>query len=457
MDLYLLAVDDDPEFLTFLKTGLSSLCHLTTVENLKDAFVLLDKGGIDILLLDIGLGDENGLDALKHIKAKHPQLDVVMMSGYKNPKMIVEAIRSGASDYLAKPFEIEELIAVIEKLRPIRWMRERHAAFMGSLNEQPNHIIGNAPAFQKVLKQAHLVQGHKASLLIEAESGTGKEVLARYIHQREEDPARPFVAVNCAAIPENLLESEFFGHERGSFTGAHTRKIGKFELAHGGDLFLDEVSSLKWELQAKILRALQEKEITRVGGNEHIPIDFRVIAATNEDLEKRVEEGKFRRDLYHRLRVITFRLPPLRERLEDIPDLVFYFLKKYDPAGKRRFSATVFNLLQDYQWPGNIRELEHLIQSLVILVSKPEIKKEDLPDWIFRKKHASRNHDSISFSSPTTLSELVPLKDYVGKTEKTYILKVLEITRGDKSKTATFLNISRTMLYQRLKEWGVKI
>jgi two-component system, NtrC family, nitrogen regulation response regulator GlnG len=456
MDTRILAIDDDKDFLRFLKLGLKEYPYFQTTSDLKEAFVKVGEDSIDLALLDIDLGDENGLEVLKKLKEKCPALDVVMVSGRKDSKTIVQAIRNGAADYISKPFEIDEMIAIIEKRRPVRQMREKNSALMQESNKGKvqSPLIGDAESFKKLYEQALQVKGHGASILIEGESGTGKEVLARQIHKNEGDESRPFVAVNCAAIPENLLESELFGHEKGSFTGAHCRKVGKFELAADGDLFLDEISSLKWDMQAKILRALQEKEITRVGGNESISVDFRLIAASNETLDHLVEKKKFRRDLYHRLRVIPLKVPSLRQRREDIPFLAKAFLEKYNAKQSLSFTQEAISALCNYYWPGNIRELENLVQSLVILVPEKEITKKDLPAWVFKKAPSHKPTLGMKdFTVPVCISDLLPLKDYVRSAEQAYVEKTLELTEGDKSKAASLLNISRTRLYERLRVW----
>lgn len=446
MTLKILAIDDDPAFLQFLKFSLEAHARVTTCSHPEKALLLLKKNRVDMILLDISLGNDNGIDLLKRIKKENPETDIVMLTAHKDPKMIVECVRNGAFDYLVKPFEVEELLAILVKLKPIYHMREKNQAFIHAFSRSHQKMMGESPAFQKILKQASRVKGHTATVLIEGESGTGKELLARYLHALEESPSRPFIAVNCAAIPDTLIESELFGYERGAFTGAHARKMGKFEMAHDGDLFLDEISSLKWELQAKILRVLQEKEISRLGSQETISINFRLIAATNEDLGQLVDQGKFRRDLYHRLRVIPLKVPPLRERKKDIPLLAHFFLKKYDPQGTHTLHPTLLQTLMDYHWPGNIRELEHLIQSLVILSSQAEIKKGDLPDWILKKDKKD------SFFAPLPESPK-SLHGYLAHVEKEYISHILKLTHGDKTKAATFLKMSRTGLYERLKSW----
>lgn len=457
-DFPILAVDDDPSFLLFLTTELKKVCPIVTVRGLDEALERIKSDDFSLVLLDIGLGKENGLQALREIRAKKPDLDVVMVSGQKDPRVVIESVRAGAIDYLVKPFEIEELIAVIEKLRPLRRIKERHTALVEGINRiDATFVVGNSGEFQAMLRVASKIKGNPVSILIEGESGTGKELLARHIHQQEGNPKRPFVAVNCAAIPENLLESELFGHEKGSFTGATTRKIGQFELADGGDIFLDEVSCLKWDLQAKLLRVLQEQQFSRVGGTETIRSDFRVIAASNENLEKLVEEAKFRRDLYHRLRVIVLKVPALRQRREDIPLLVETFLKKYDSEKRHQIKPEVFQIFQSYSWPGNIRELENLIRSLVILVEGEVIRKENLPRWVFGKSVAATPSSATGYDHllPTNKEQIRPLEESIGPIERAYIEKTLELIGGDKTKAATLLKISRSGLYDRLKGWGL--
>ncbi|MBI2341483.1 MAG: sigma-54-dependent Fis family transcriptional regulator [Deltaproteobacteria bacterium] len=456
MNMHILAIDDDSSFLLFLKANLRNTYKFSSARNATEAEILIRANGIDIVLLDIGLGEENGLELLKRIKQNCHSVDVVMVTGQKDPKFVMEAVKLGAADYLVKPFEIEELIAVIEKVRPIRDLREKQAALFADINELSgkSSMLGESPVFKDMLSKANRVKGHSANILIEGESGTGKELLARYIHRLEENSNRPFIAVNCAAIPENLLESELFGHEKGSFTGAHQRKIGKFELANGGDVFLDEVSCLKWDIQPKILRVLQEREMCRIGGNEPIKVDCRVIAATNENLEKLVEEGKFRLDLFHRLRVVPFTIPSLNQRKGDIPLIAKAFLSKFSPKERWSFEMAAMQALQDYYWPGNIRELENLVQSLIVLATGPEIKFSELPKWVFRKRNPETVKHFEHMDLPSNTTEIIPLKECATKAEMAYVKRVLELTHGDKSKAATLLNISRSSLHERLRMWG---
>lgn len=458
----ILCIDDDPEFLLSLKLQLKKSYEITTTLTLQDGLQILKEQSIDLVLLDIGLGNEDGIDGLRQIKQGNPGLDVIMVTGYKDPKFIIQSIRNGASDYLCKPFELEELIAVIEKLQTIKQMRERHDALVANLNpvDTRSRLMGNSPAFRTMLDQTNRVKGHMANILLQGESGTGKELLARYIHSLEENPQRPFIAVNCAAIPEGLIESELFGHERGAFTGAMQRKIGKFELANGGDIFLDEISTLRPDLQVKILRVLQEREIVRVGGNTPIKVDFRVISATNDKLEERIQKSDFRMDLFHRLRVIQLDIPPLRERKEDISLLTAYFLEKFGRSdGKKRITAEALRRLQNYYWPGNIRELENVVHSVIILSPGDIITEDHLPTWTMQGGPQQTTTDESGINSTPLLpilTDSLTYKDYVRQAEKIYIEHMLTTNKGDKTKTAQAMDVGRTTLYGKLKELGIQ-
>lgn len=460
MSYQILCIDDDAEFLLGLKIQLKGSYKVLTAQTMTQGLTLLAEKGADLVFLDVNLGEENGLSVLKKITTEFPDVDVVMVSGERDPKLIVDAVREGASDYICKPFAADELFAVVEKMLKLRSMRDRQGALIADIKakELAKPLIGGSKKFEEILKRAECVRGHNANVLIEGESGTGKELLARFIHELEGNPDRPFIAVNCAAIPENLIESELFGHEKGSFSGAFQRRVGKFELANHGDIFLDEINSLKPDLQAKILRTIQEKEIYRVGGNHPIHISFRVIAATNSDLEDMVCRKSFRIDLFHRLRVVSLRIPPLRERPEDIPVLVGHFLQKYG-LGKKRFSEKAIERFVSYSWPGNVRELENLVHSLVIMSPSPKIGEQDLPIWL-KEKSEDTTWDAMDpkqFILPAVVTgdapedRIVPLKRYVQSIEKRYVQRALLTYSGDKSKAALALGISRTSLYEKMK------
>lgn len=452
MSYRILCVDDDAEFLLTLKIQLKKFYKVLTAPNLPLAQEQLREQGADLVLLDIKLGSEDGLAGLKRIKQDFPHVDVVMVSGHRDPKLIVNAIRDGASDYICKPFAADELLAVVEKMVKLADMRGRQDALMADIKARDlaKPLIGESKIFQDVLQRASCVRGHEANVLIEGESGTGKELVARYVHELEANLDRPFIAVNCAAIPESLIESELFGHEKGSFSGAFQRRVGKFELANGGDIFLDEINSLKPDLQAKILRVLQEKEIYRVGGNHPIRIKFRVIAATNINLDEMVAQNNFRMDLFHRLRVVSLRLPPLRERAHDIPVLMEYFLKKFG-KGEKSISEPAMARLMDYEWPGNVRELENMVHSLVIMSPDKLISENDLPQWITKKDPVEADGMVLDELLGDEDRDLVPLKHFVNQVERKYIRRVLVKKNGDKTQTAVALGISRTSLYEKMK------
>lgn len=455
-DLHVLCVDDDPDFLISMKCRLKQFCRCSTAESLNECMKLIQRETVDVVLLDIGLGVENGIEGLRKIKNEDPSIDVVMVTGLRDPKLVIESVRAGAFDYFVKPPNIEELVLLLEKLNHTRRIQRCHDALIADLNAQGGAagMIGVSGSFRDVLSKADRIRGYQANTLIEGENGTGKELLARYVHDLEGDLRRPFIAVNCASIPETLIESELFGHEKGAFTGAIARKIGKFEMANGGDIFLDEISCLKPEIQAKLLRVLQEREIIRVGSLTHIKVNFRVLSATNENLENLVEQGKFRMDLFHRLRVVQLKIPPLRERVEDIHLLITHFLKKYSRNEiSKEMSDKAVDILKKYDWPGNVRELENLVHNLIIMSPENTISHKDLPEWVRPKPHipTTSPHEWIDNCQE------MPLKECLQRMEKIYLEKLLDQTKGNKSKAAEILDVSRTTLHSRINELGIVI
>jgi len=453
MAITILCIDDDLDLLTSIKFSLKDAYTVHTASSISEAIQILENASVDLALLDVGLGDEDGIEGIKKLKNVRPQLDVVMLSGMRDPKAVVESIRAGAFEYLTKPFDKEELDAVVEKLAATWRVRDKYDALLEEREAESckKQIVHTSSAVRRLLDQTTCLKGKNANVLIIGESGTGKELIARHIYRLEGSKRRPFVAVNCAAIPENLLEAELFGHEPGAFTGAVKRRIGKFELADGGDIFLDEISSLKPEMQAKILRILEEREFNRVGGNQNIHADFRVIAASNESLEELVARGEFRMDLYHRLRVIELKMPALRERREDIPLLVEEFLRKFSDEKKKTVAADAMEKLVSYQWPGNVRELQNVVHSLVILTPGDIISSEHLPEWSMNGcGGAVPAGDHVPL--PTSNEQVLTLKDYVRKAERAYIEHVLSKCDGDKTKTAQALEVGRTTLYGKMKE-----
>lgn len=459
----ILIIDDDSDFLTGIRMQLRNSFVVLTAPSINAGMALLKNEDVDLVLLDVGLGEENGLNGIKQIREIHPSVGIAMLSGVSDVQTVVSAIRAGAIDYLTKPPSQAAIITVVEKAIMIRKAQERCEELSRSparlQRSNQLKIVCKSKLMKKMLDEARLVKGHNANVLIEGETGTGKELLAQYIHQIEENERRPFVAVNCAAIPEQLLESELFGHEPGAFTGANRRRIGKFELADGGDIFLDEISSLKLDLQVKLLRVLQEKEFCRLGSNQPIKINFRVISASGQPLSEMVEKGSFRMDLYHRLRVLQIAIPPLRERVEDIPALAEHFLDCH-VAGKARkhFTERAMVRLMEYTWPGNVRELANVIQSLVILTREDVIDENAFPSWVLNGGVPFRtpvNFDAQIFSE-NMQGKSMPLQDYVKNAEKNYITKILELNSGDKSKTAASLGIGRTTLYIKMRDMGLK-
>ncbi|HYL81454.1 MAG TPA: sigma-54 dependent transcriptional regulator, partial [Candidatus Acidoferrum sp.] len=379
-----LVVDDDAGVRESFETVLAKDYDLVFASQGPEALRILSTRDINLVLLDIRMPGMDGIEVLRRIKELNDQTDVVIVTAVKSLKTAVEAIKLGASDYVTKPFDIHEILSLIKRvmekqelLKEVLYLRSEVA-----WDRRFENLVGRNARMQEIYALITRIADNNATVLLNGESGTGKEVLARAIHQQSNRAQRPFVAVNCAAIPSELLESELFGHEKGSFTGAIATKVGKFELATGGSLFLDEVGSMRLDLQAKILRALQEREIERVGGTRTIKIDVRVIAATNRELKKAVEDGTFREDLYYRLNVIPITLPPLRQRRDDIPLLVEHFIAKYNREFNRKvkgFSAGATAALYQYEWPGNVRELENIIERAVTLGRGPAIQPSDLP------------------------------------------------------------------------------
>lgn len=460
MPFHMLCIDDDAQFLFSIQSILKTKYKVSTAQNFKEAKKILLSSDIDLVFLDLELKDIDGLMALELIKKEFPSVEVFMLSGHKDPKQIVESVRKGAIDYISKDSYSDEIFAYIDKALHNRDLKDRYAALIQNYNPAPieKEFIGGAESFQSVLDQARRLRGFNANVLIEGDSGTGKELLARYIHNIENDPKRPFIAVNCATIPEGLAESELFGHEKGAFSGASERRAGKFELADGGDIFLDEINSLKVEVQAKFLRALQEKEFYRVGGIKSISVNFRVIATSNINLASLVEKGKFREDLYHRLKVLSLVMPALKKRKEDIPLLANHFVSKFPQDKQKRFTERALKMLAEYEWPGNIRELQNIVQSLVILSPSKIIDVCDLPKQIYQ------NQSSLSESKITRISlgnnkyfddfalePDLPLSAFRKETESRYIKWVLDLQEGNKAATARVLGVSRVTLHSMLK------
>jgi DNA-binding NtrC family response regulator len=445
-----LIVDDDPSIRQIMEaivsaTGMNPLA----ISSGEEALQLLRRTSVDIILLDVQLPGMTGLEVLRHVRENHPDVGVIMVSVVKEIPIAVEAIKLGALDYVTKDFSPTELSTRVSKsleqlkaTRELSWLREEVAARCNK-----PLVLGRSMAMSSVVEVADKVAPKPVTVLITGESGTGKEVLARYIHQRSDRASGPFVAVNLPAIPSELVESALFGHEKGSFTGATHQTFGKFELANGGTLFLDEVGDLKLDLQAKLLRALQEREIERVGGERSIQIDARVVAATNRHLEKLVAEGRFREDLYWRLKVVPIELPPLRSRREDIRDLAHHFLTRFAAVyGRRPQTLTdgAIAVLENYAWPGNIRELENLVERLAVVCDEPEVDEVHLPLEI--TVNAGLAKEAARESSYDAA---------MAAFEKGYLRRAVAQRGWNRRKTADDLGIGYSTLKGKLKMYGI--
>jgi len=408
----------------------------------------------DLVLLDVQLPDMDGPEVLENAKREELQGEVVMITAFHDTEATLKAIRLGAADYLYKPIDLDALDLLLEKLLRRKAQREELARLSHVISRpyKPNQIIGRSKAMLDVIKAIAQVAQTPASVLLEGETGTGKELIAQTIHQ-EWAPDEPFVAINCAAIVENLLESELFGHERGAFTGAIQRKIGRLEIAGRGTVFLDEISEFPLELQAKLLRVLQEREFQRVGGVKAISLDARIIAATNRNVEAMVEAGSFREDLYFRLKVFFIHLPPLRERPEDIIPLAEYFVHRLnEEMGNRvsRIPKAHIEALQAYDWPGNVRELQNVLRRAMILSSGETLELDE--HWLQRKDVSlpARRKDS---PGNVEEAELLSLEEV----EKAHIMKVLQHTRGNYGEACRILGISRTTLRRKISEYTLNV
>ena len=449
---HLLVVDDDPVTLDLLKEVLSKEGYKVTVAlGGEEAIAKGAEDVFDIVITDVRMGDQDGMEVLRAFKRMAPDTTVIMITAFGSIETAIEAIREGAFDYISKPFKLDEIkLTLARALEQRRLLKENKYYRQELLTKyQFKNVIGRTPQMFQVYKTIAKVADTKSTVLLCGESGTGKELVARSIHYNSSRSDRPFVPVDCASLVESLLESELFGHVRGAFTGALYAKKGLVEEADGGTLFLDEVSNISLSTQAKLLRFLQDHEVRRVGGNETIKVDVRVIAATNQDLEPLIREGKFREDLFYRLNVVTITLPPLRERKDDIPLLANHFLQTFsEQYGKlvSHISPEAMDLLTEYSWPGNVRELENTIERALLLSPHPIILPEDLPkkllDAVSGKRISWPEAEAFGGSSkPPSLREV----------ERDYVLKVLRETKGNKTKAAEILGISRATLYQILE------
>ena len=446
----ILVIDDNEEHAIATAEALQKVgCKCRIATSGKEGLEIIEAGGIDIVITDLIMHDIDGLQILKTTKERLPEAEVILITGYGTVETAVDAMQKGAATYLLKPININHLRAevgkLVEKQNLIRSNRELHK----QLDEKfgLSGIIGNSQKMQKVLNVVNQISGTTATVLITGESGTGKELISKIIHNNSPRKNNPLVILNAAAIPENLLESELFGHEKGSFTGAMYQRKGKFEYANHGTLFLDEIGDMPLSTQVKLLRVIEDGVVTRVGSNESIKVNVRLIAATNQDLEKLIKEGKFREDLYFRLNVVSIKLPPLRERLDDIPLLMDAFLREFSQIHNKKvsiISPEARKILYKYSWPGNVRELKNCIESMVVVSRKDAIDREDIPDHILQR--------SSEISTTPGLAAGITIEE----AERELIKSTLATVGGNREEAANMLGIGERTLYRKLDRYGLK-
>ncbi|MDM7273468.1 sigma-54-dependent transcriptional regulator [Sulfurihydrogenibium azorense] len=449
--LNILVVDDEKNIQDLMKDILTDEgYYVDTTGSITTAKDFIKKSSYDVIFLDVWLPDGEGLDLLPFLKENSPNSSVVMISGHGNIPIAVKAIKEGAFDFLEKPLSTETIMATIEKVEKQIKVKQSLEYFKEK-EEKQIEIIGNSPKIVELKRQIEKVAKTNAWVMILGENGTGKELVAKSIHYQSPRKDYPFVDINCAAIPDELFEAEFFGYEKGAFTNAFTRKIGKLELADKGTLFLDEVADMSLSSQAKLLRVLEEKQFSRLGSNTKITVDLRVISATNKDIQKEVEKGTFRQDLAFRLSVIPIYVPPLREREEDILLLANYFLRKFSVENKVEppiLSDEVKNTFLNYNWPGNVRELKNLMERLVILNSESIIYNKDLPLHMLGNVKLEKEE-----SIPITIR---PLKDAKEELEKQMIKKALKVYNNNLKEIAKALDIDLSSLYRKIKQYNLE-
>lgn len=451
MRVKILIVDDESSHRLMLSAHLKSGYDVSEASDGFQAVEAVKKQFFDLVLMDIRMPGIDGLEALRQIKAISPGIVIFIMTAFQSVETAREALRQGASDYIVKPVDAEELLANIEREFAYRDLQRENTLLKERLGEQfaETNIIAQSPEMREVLENIALIAPSDATVLILGESGTGKELIANLIHECSRRAKKPFIKLNCAALTEALLESELFGHEKGSFTGATERKQGRFELANGGSFFLDEVGETSPTTQVKLLRVLQEQEFERVGGTEPITVDTRIIAATNKELDKEIETGQFREDLYYRLNVVPIQLPPLRERREDIPLLAEYFLKFYTKKNHREIRQIlpeVLDVMMRYDWPGNVRELENTIERGVIIARSEYLTPEELPPNI-RKIAKS----IIGYGSEVTVGSTIK------EMESKFIARTLDAVDGNRTRAAKILGITRKTLQNKISKYKLSL
>jgi DNA-binding NtrC family response regulator len=444
----ILVVDDDAGVRESFRLILEDGFEIRDAPDGPQALDIVKTSQVDVVLLDIRLPEMDGIEVLERIKALDEGVEVILVTAVKTVRTAVAAMKAGAFDYLTKPFDEEELLALIGRALERRTLAREVVYLRSELAQRHDfdELVGQHAEMQRLYRLIAQVARTTTTVLISGESGTGKELIARAIHRQGPRRDGPFVAVNPAAVPEGLVESELFGHERGAFTGAHQRKLGRFELAQGGTLFLDEISTLKPDLQVKLLRVLQEREVERVGGTQSIRLDVRIIAATNVDLKRAVADGTFRHDLYYRLNVVPITVPPLRDRRDDVPLLVEHFVKRYSHELRKRIdsvSPDALQALEEYGWPGNVRELQNVLERAVALTEGSVIELNDLPVDVLLPDHRARVRDA----------EALPLNEASDEFERQIVLRMLERVSWNQSEAARLLGLHRNSLKAKLARW----
>lgn len=448
----ILVIDDNQDVLNVIISALNANNHETVAASSGESGIReLEQNEFDIVLTDLKMPGIGGIEVLDHVMDKVPETLCIILTGHGTIPSSVEAIKKGAFDYITKPFAVGDLLFVVEKALQFKQLKEENVRLKKELREKYGlkKIIGTSKAITDIYDIIKKVADTDGTILITGPSGTGKELIARAIHYHSSRSDKPLVVINCGAIPEELLESELFGHERGAFTGAHKNRIGRFEMANGGTVFLDEIGEMSPSLQVKLLRVLQDQMFERVGGTKTLHVDLRFIAATNKNLTTAINKGTFREDLFYRLNVIPIKLPLLKQRKLDIPLLVDHFLKRMQLGKEKRikeFSSAAMEALMAYDWPGNVRELENVVKRLSILCENPIVTFHDLPENI---REMSESMEPAEEDAP---DETVNLNDAVRDYEKRLILEALEKSRWVKSKAAKLLNINRTTLVEKIKK-----
>ena len=448
----ILVVDDENEALVLMKELFEQNGYRTLTANDGEiALQLVEEEQPDIIVSDIVMPNMDGMTLLKKVKETNPDIAVIMVTANGAIENAVDAMKMGAKDYILKPFRLNEVLTKVQNLARLRMLEIENQALRKEVRKKYNFdkIIGKTPIMTELFQRVEAVAPTPSTVLIRGENGTGKELIAHAIHYNSTRAKGPLVKVNCGVLSEGVLESELFGHVKGAFTGAHRDKMGRFEMAHGGTIFLDEIGDISLNMQVKLLRVIQEKEFERVGGNETIKVDVRIIAATNRNLEEAIAEKKFREDLYYRLNVIPIVVPPLRERKDDIPLLVDYFIKKFNTDFNKSIQGVdeeALQALMAYDWPGNIRELENVLERAIVLSRSDILTVKDFPETIGVQK---RQNNHFSYVEGQQLNELVE------EFEKTIIEQALEKYNGNKLRTAEKLGIHRSTFMSKLKKYGI--